>query len=101
MVGFGRAQAQRDAAATGRQPPGAVERLLEASGKLELLDKMLLRLLPSGHRVLIYSQFTTVSIHRLPTYPLTATESVPLETTTLPHSGEWRVTAIKILRRFR
>lgn len=58
-----RAQAQRDAAAAGQQPPGAVERLLEASGKLELLDKMLLRLVPSGHRVLIYSQFTTVSLN--------------------------------------
>ena len=51
---------ERAAAAAGRAPPAPVERMLEASGKLELLDKMLARLLPAGHRLLIYSQFTTV-----------------------------------------
>lgn len=34
--------------------------LVGASGKLELLDKMLEKLIPRGHRLLIYSQFTTV-----------------------------------------
>ncbi len=53
-------QAARDAAAAGREPPSALDLMLEASGKLELLDKMLARLLPAGHRVLIYSQFTSV-----------------------------------------
>ncbi|KAG5590761.1 hypothetical protein H5410_041275 [Solanum commersonii] len=31
--------------------------LLESSGKLQLLDKMMVRLKEQGHRVLIYSQF--------------------------------------------
>lgn len=31
--------------------------LLESSGKLQLLDKMMLKLREQGHRVLIYSQF--------------------------------------------
>jgi len=53
-------QAARDAAAAGREPPSALDLMLEASDKLELLDKMLARLLPAGHRVLIYSQFTSV-----------------------------------------
>ncbi|KAK9827617.1 hypothetical protein WJX81_006723 [Elliptochloris bilobata] len=53
-------QCERDASSAGREVPSLVERLLEASGKLELLDKMLARLLPAGHRVLIYSQFTTM-----------------------------------------
>ncbi len=58
------AQAARDAAAAGRAPPSALDLMLEASGKLELLDKMLARLLPAGHRVLIYSQFTSVRTQR-------------------------------------
>ncbi len=72
-----RAQAQRDAAAAAQQPLSQVERLLEASGKLELLDKMLLRLLPAGHRVLIYSQFTTVGTPRALCAPLPATVRHP------------------------
>jgi len=31
--------------------------LLESSGKLHLLDKMMVKLKEQGHRVLIYSQF--------------------------------------------
>ena len=31
--------------------------LLESSGKLRLLDKMMVKLKEQGHRVLIYSQF--------------------------------------------
>jgi len=34
--------------------------MLEASGKLELLDKMLLKLHENGHRVLIFSQMKRV-----------------------------------------
>jgi len=30
---------------------------LEASGKLQLLDKMMVKLKEQGHRVLIYTQF--------------------------------------------
>ncbi|CAL5435070.1 unnamed protein product [Camellia sinensis] len=36
---------------------GAQEQLLESSGKLQLLDKMMVKLKEQGHRVLIYSQF--------------------------------------------
>ncbi|KAF7830339.1 CHD3-type chromatin-remodeling factor PICKLE isoform X1 [Senna tora] len=36
---------------------GAVMQLLESSGKLQLLDKMMVKLKEQGHRVLIYSQF--------------------------------------------
>ncbi|XP_019089022.1 PREDICTED: CHD3-type chromatin-remodeling factor CHR7 [Camelina sativa] len=35
----------------------AFKQLLEASGKLQLLDKMMVKLKEQGHRVLIYSQF--------------------------------------------
>uniref|UniRef100_A0A0E0DXZ4 DNA helicase n=1 Tax=Oryza meridionalis TaxID=40149 RepID=A0A0E0DXZ4_9ORYZ len=35
----------------------ALRRLLESSGKMELLDKMMVKLKEQGHRVLIYSQF--------------------------------------------
>ncbi|EFH45565.1 hypothetical protein ARALYDRAFT_328538 [Arabidopsis lyrata subsp. lyrata] len=35
----------------------AFTKLLEASGKLQLLDKMMVKLKEQGHRVLIYSQF--------------------------------------------
>lgn len=31
--------------------------MLESSGKLQLLDKMMVKLREQGHRVLIYSQF--------------------------------------------
>lgn len=31
--------------------------LLDASGKMQLLDKMMVKLKEQGHRVLIYSQF--------------------------------------------
>lgn len=40
--------------------PTATERLIQASGKLELLDRMMQKLHERGHRVLIYSQFTTM-----------------------------------------
>ena len=105
VVWLWRAQSQRDAAAAGRQPPSQVERLLEASGKLELLDKMLLRLLPSGHRVLIYSQFTTVSTARALLWAVVsnkscrgllsaaerpATESIKLETIVMVQSVVWQ-----------
>jgi len=36
----------------------ACRQLLEVSGKLLLLDKMMVKLKADGHRVLIYSQFT-------------------------------------------
>ncbi|CAH2077310.1 unnamed protein product [Thlaspi arvense] len=36
---------------------GAFKYLLESSGKLQLLDKMLVKLKEQGHRVLIYTQF--------------------------------------------
>ncbi|KAA8496039.1 ATP-dependent DNA helicase DDM1 [Porphyridium purpureum] len=36
------------------------ERIVTASGKLELLDRLLPRLQRAGHRVLLYSQFTSV-----------------------------------------
>ncbi|KAK1275276.1 CHD3-type chromatin-remodeling factor PICKLE [Acorus gramineus] len=35
----------------------ALRQLLEASGKMQLLDKMMVKLKEEGHRVLIYSQF--------------------------------------------
>ena len=38
----------------------ALERMVAASGKLDLIDKMLAKMIPRGHRMLIYSQFTTV-----------------------------------------
>ncbi len=38
----------------------ALETMVAASGKLDLVDKMLVKLIPGGHRMLIYSQFTTV-----------------------------------------
>ena len=37
-----------------------LETLVAASGKLDLVDKMLTKLISRGHRMLIYSQFTTV-----------------------------------------
>lgn len=40
--------------------PTATDRLIQASGKLELLDRMMQKLHERGHRVLIYSQFTTM-----------------------------------------
>ncbi|KAI5478045.1 hypothetical protein MNV49_005508 [Pseudohyphozyma bogoriensis] len=43
---------------TGR--PVIDERLLEASGKMLLLDRLLRALFEKGHRVLIFSQFTTM-----------------------------------------
>jgi len=36
------------------------EHLIECSGKLKLLDRMLTRLLAEGHKCLIFSQFTTM-----------------------------------------
>eukprot|EP00798_Chlamydomonas_sp_ICE-L_P016466 gene16466-22688_t len=39
-------------------PIARFEALLKSSGKLELVDKMVSRLIPKGHRILIYSQFT-------------------------------------------
>ena len=36
------------------------EHLVESSGKLKLLDRMLGKLLPEGHKCLIFSQFTTM-----------------------------------------
>ncbi|KAM1875333.1 hypothetical protein EV1_042454 [Malus domestica] len=38
-------------------PNEAFKQLLETSGKLQLLDKMMVKLKEQGHRVLIYSQF--------------------------------------------
>ena len=38
----------------------ALEAMVAASGKLDLVDRMLTKLIPRGHRTLIYSQFTTV-----------------------------------------
>ncbi|KAJ8421601.1 hypothetical protein Cgig2_025730 [Carnegiea gigantea] len=38
-------------------PDEAYKQLLESSGKLQLLDKMMVKLKEQGHRVLIYSQF--------------------------------------------
>ena len=38
----------------------ALDTMVAASGKLDLVDKMLTKLIPRGHRMLIYSQFTTV-----------------------------------------
>ena len=41
------------------QPPFTTdERLIQSSGKMVLLDKLLRRLQPKGHRVLIFSQMT-------------------------------------------
>ena len=41
------------------QPPFTTdERLIQNSGKMVLLDKLLRRLQPKGHRVLIFSQMT-------------------------------------------
>ena len=39
-------------------PEEQLRRLVQASGKLTLLDKMLRRLREQGHRVLIFSQFS-------------------------------------------
>ena len=41
-------------------PLGGLQKLLAASGKLALLDSMLVKLQAQGHRTLIYSQFTMV-----------------------------------------
>ncbi|GJN29461.1 hypothetical protein PR202_gb17687 [Eleusine coracana subsp. coracana] len=38
-------------------PEEGLRRLLDASGKMQLLDKMMVKLKEQGHRVLIYSQF--------------------------------------------
>ena len=46
------------ASITDRQ--AALSTMVEASGKLELVDRMLGKLIERGHRVLLYSQFTTV-----------------------------------------
>jgi len=43
---------------TGDRTPGP--ELIRTSGKVEALDRMLRKLLPSGHKVLIFSQFTSV-----------------------------------------
>ena len=40
--------------------PEALQRLIAASGKLDLIDKLVQRLHERGHRVLIYSQFAMV-----------------------------------------
>lgn len=43
-------------------PPGsdALEELVAASGKLQLLDRLLARLHANGHRVVLFSQFTSM-----------------------------------------
>ena len=46
-------------AATAPGPEAQLRALLGASGKLALLDRLMARLKAGGHRVLIYSQFTT------------------------------------------
>ena len=43
-----------------RDPNQFLQELLQASGKLSLIDSMLQRMKALGHRVLIYSQFTTL-----------------------------------------
>ena len=40
-----------------------LEAMIEASGKLALVDQMIRRLRQRGHRILIYTQFITVSHH--------------------------------------
>lgn len=45
---------------TTRDPDQFLQQLVQASGKLALLDSMLARMKDRGHRVLIYSQFTTL-----------------------------------------
>lgn len=45
---------------TTRDPDQFVQQLVQASGKLALVDSMLARMKDRGHRVLIYSQFTTL-----------------------------------------
>ena len=45
---------------TGVGPRTPVDKLVADSGKLALIDKMLAKLKQSGHRTLIYSQFTMV-----------------------------------------
>ncbi|KAA6426343.1 MAG: CHD3-type chromatin-remodeling factor PICKLE-like, partial [Trebouxia sp. A1-2] len=43
-----------------RDPKQFLQQLVQASGKLALIDSMLVRMKERGHRVLIYSQFTTL-----------------------------------------
>lgn len=43
-----------------RDPKQFLQQLVQASGKLALMDSMLERMKERGHRVLIYSQFTTL-----------------------------------------
>ncbi|KAL0051035.1 hypothetical protein WJX82_000961 [Trebouxia sp. C0006] len=43
-----------------RDPKQFLQQLVQASGKLALIDSMLERMKERGHRVLIYSQFTTL-----------------------------------------
>ncbi|KAL0033469.1 hypothetical protein WJX77_010766 [Trebouxia sp. C0004] len=43
-----------------RDPKQFLQQLVQASGKLALIDSMLERMKDRGHRVLIYSQFTTL-----------------------------------------
>lgn len=53
--------AEEEAAqAAGAEGLTAIDRLVAASGKLQLVDSMMRRLKEGGHRVLIYSQFTRV-----------------------------------------
>ena len=51
---------QSGPAAVRRTPEERLNELIEGSGKLAVLDKMLHRLKDQGHRVLIYSQFVKV-----------------------------------------
>ena len=44
----------------GDQPPNALQLLVEGSGKMGLLAKLLAKLKRDGHKVLIFSQFTMV-----------------------------------------
>jgi SWI/SNF-related matrix-associated actin-dependent regulator of chromatin subfamily A member 5 len=47
----------------GAEPPGGsdtLEALLDASGKLTLLDRLLAKLHAAGHRVVLFSQFTSM-----------------------------------------
>ena len=45
---------------TTRDPDQFLQQMVQASGKLALVDSMLARMKDRGHRVLIYSQFTTL-----------------------------------------
>jgi chromodomain-helicase-DNA-binding protein 1 len=51
-----------------RNAPFSLETMIRNSGKLMLLDKLLVRLKETGHRVLIFSQVNALAFSFFPTF---------------------------------